>query len=153
MRLSVAPDFLTPPRHRRVGDIAREVAFMCGRHQTPDRLFAPSQPHVRLIFAGQMLEDRHTLSHYNIQDESTLQIVLTAPPIQFYVEHCGGNALVMLADRGDTIGIIKGYVRDKIGTPVERQCLIYDRKQLEDDKTLCDYDIHNGSTLHLVSKA
>ena len=151
MQLSISPDFGTPPRHRLVGDVAREVAYMIGRYQTPDRLFAPSQPRVRLIFADQMLEDSHTLSYYNIQDQSTLQIVLMAPPIQFYVEHCGGHALVVYADRGDTIGVIKGYVRDKIGIPPNQQFLIYGREQLEDDKTLCDYDIHNGSTLHLAS--
>ena len=31
----------------------------------------------RLIFAGQKLEDRYTLSYYNIQDESTLTLLLS----------------------------------------------------------------------------
>ena len=72
--------------------------------------------------------------------------------MQIFVRNLKGKTLVLRVRHSDLIKTVKHMIYLRDGVPQQEQRLIFSGKQLENNRTLADYNIQQANTLHLVMR-
>merc|ERR1712157_73557 len=70
--------------------------------------------------------------------------------MQLFVKTLTGKTVSIEVEEGEAIEDVKAKIAEKEGVPPEQQRIIFGGQQLQDGKTIDDYDIEDDCTLHLV---
>jgi ubiquitin-large subunit ribosomal protein L40e len=70
--------------------------------------------------------------------------------MQIFVKNLDGGYLTFKVKSSDKVVNLKEKILDKTMIPVHDQRLIFSTEQLDDDKTLANYNIQKESTIELV---
>eukprot|EP01071_Lankesteria_metandrocarpae_P004920 Lankesteria_metandrocarpae@DN374_c0_g1_i1.p1 len=136
-------------------DLATNSKFLVGALSAlSDRIIvADATPLVSGIDAPRPFDldclHKHTLTWMGSQagpaTSSSTGVAMTIHVLTISGEEYGLNC-----NSNDTIENVKVLILVRVGTPIDQQRLIHGGQQLEDSRTLADYHIHDGSTIHVI---
>ncbi|KAL7092057.1 hypothetical protein ACP275_12G142100 [Erythranthe tilingii] len=113
-----------------------------------------------LVFEHKWLEDSRTVGECDIVEDSTLFLIVSSSHrlkmkmkirVKVDVED-NGFSFMLDVEGSDAIESVVGKIYEKQHIPIAYPTLIFEQKRLVLDKklTLADYNIEDGSTVHLV---
>lgn len=93
-----------------------------------------------------------TITAWGRPASSSMNCVLGVPRggMQLFVKTLTGKTVSIEVEEGESIEDVKAKISEKEGIPPEQQRLIFGGQQLQDAKTLDDYNVGDDATLHLV---
>ena len=83
---------------------------------------------------------------------TTHTVAMVAEPGQIFIKTINGKTITLSIQENELVADIKTKVQEKEHIPADQQILTYKGKNMENDKTLDDYNIKKGDTLHLSTR-
>ena len=114
--------------------------------------FIEKPENINLTFNSHILENYKTLFNYNIKEDSTIYVIRIAQPIinkKIYIKTYKGENIEFDYEKKQTIESLKIQIQEKEKFPINQIKILFNGKDLENDKTLSYYNIEAEETLNL----
>jgi ubiquitin C len=108
----------------------------------------PNKQH--LWIKEESLENNRAMSDYNIQEGADLHLQIEWGMQIFVVTRCNKTILMDVVP-ADPVRFLKAMIQHQEGIPLDKQVMISREGELEDDRTLADYNIQKGETLYQLT--
>ena len=108
-----------------------------------------SEIEYNLIFNKKTFLFKELLINLGIKPGDTIELKQRSV-YQIFVKTMTGKIFTLYVDHSDTFEIIKYFILLKEGIPIDNQRFLFEGRQLEDYRTLADYNIQKESTLYLI---
>ena len=99
----------------------------------------------KLMFNGKELNDNGTINEYNIENNSTIHLIIRLTSLEIFVKDSNERTITLVVDLDDTIEKVKKLYYEK--TQEQITILLFNGVQLNDEMKVKDYGIQNGSNL------
>ena len=111
--------------------------------------FPPAQQQLYFKRNGQ-LKDNKRLSDYNVQRDNTICMVQVSGFMKITVETFANKTFPITVRENDFVSDIKSIIQNREGIPCVQQLLLFAGIHLENNHTLSEYNIQEGSVIQLA---
>jgi len=127
-----------------IKNVKAKIAEMSGLNVAQQHLFR----------RGEELQDERELASYGmIRARSIFTLAVSAPKqLSIYVEGAPNGCFPMEVEETQPVKVLKERLQQQLSVSWEQHRLLFGGEEVDDDKTLVDYNVAEGATLQLEAR-